>query len=67
MDVSNYEIKTLILNLLHTARFWNNLHQVFAQNGKIGKANNFGSNISTGPQQDSQNRLRSPMLEGGEP
>jgi len=27
----------------------------------------FGSNKTKGPKQDSQNRLRSPMHEGGEP
>ena len=29
-----------ILNLVHTTRFWYNLHQVDAQNQKIGKPNN---------------------------
>jgi len=44
-------------------RFW------YAQSRKIGKPNNlnFGSNKTKGPKQDSQNRLRSPMPEGGEP
>ena len=36
----------------------------------IGKSNNikvFGSNKTKGPKQVSQNQLRSPILEGGEP
>ena len=50
-------------------RFWNNLDQV-RSNRKIGKTNNlkvFGSNKTKGHKQDSQNRLWSPMPEGGEP
>ena len=47
-------------------RFFNNLHQV-AQNQKIGKPNHlqFWSNKTKGLKQGSQNRLRSPMPEGG--
>ena len=47
-------------------RFWNNLHQC----RNIEKPNNlkvFACNKTTGPKQDSQNRLRSSMSEGGEP
>ena len=45
------------------------LHHV-PQNRKIGKPNNlkvFGSNKNKGPKQDSQNRPRSPIPDGGEP
>ena len=41
----------------------------YVQNRKIGKKKkrrNFGSNKTKGPNQDSQNRLRSAMPEGGE-
>jgi len=28
IDINKYRIKTLISNLLHTTRFWNNIYQV---------------------------------------
>ena len=41
----------------------------YAQNRKIGKPNNlnFRSYKTKGPKQDSQNQVRSPMPEDGEP
>ena len=51
-----------------TTRFWNNLHQVRSKS-KDRKPNNlnFESNKTKGPKQNNQIRLRSHMLEGGEP
>jgi hypothetical protein len=51
-------------------RFWNNLQQVRSIYRYIGTPNNLkvcGSNNTKGPKRDSQNRLRSPMPDGGEP
>jgi len=50
-------------------RFWNNLHQLCSKS-KGWNANNLksvGSTYTEGPNQDHQNRLMSPMPEGGEP
>ena len=49
-------------------RFQNNLHQVHSKS-KDWKPNNysFGSNKTKEPKQDSQNRQRSAIPEGGEP
>jgi len=38
-NIYKYLINTLISNLKHTTRFWNNLHQVRIQRRKIGKSN----------------------------
>ena len=48
-----------------TTRSWNNLSQVRLK-PEIRKSNKlkvFGSNVTQGPQPDSQSRLRSPMTE----
>jgi hypothetical protein len=47
----------------------NNLHHVRSKQPKYREPNNlkvFGSKKTKGPKQDSQNRLWSPMPEGGE-
>ena len=46
-------------------RFWNNLHQVHSKSKDWKAKLNFGSNKTKMPKQDTQNRLRSPMPEGG--
>jgi hypothetical protein len=49
--------------------FWNDLHRVRSQSKdwKAKKKFIFGTNKNKGPKPDSQNQLRSPMSEGGEP
>ena len=61
-------IKAYISNLTRVTRFWNTLHQVRAKS-EDWKANNakvFDSKKTKGPTQDSQNRLCSPVPDGGE-
>jgi hypothetical protein len=45
-------------------RFWNNFHQVRSKSKDWIKV--YETNTTKGPNQDSQNQLRSPMPEGGE-
>ena len=59
-------VKKQISNLVHTTRFWNNLHQVRSKS-RLEIQISFESNKTKGPKQDSKNRLRSAMPEGGEP
>ena len=56
-------IKMQISNVVRTARFWNNLHQVRSKskNWKVKQNKMLGSNKTKGPKQDSENRLLSPM------
>ena len=56
-------------NNLHQVRFWNNLYQVTHKIERLERQiiSSFGSNNTKGPKQDSQNQLRSPIPEGGEP
>ena len=64
MDIVIALIETQISNLVGMTHFWN-MHIL-----KIGKPNNlkvFGCKKTEEPKQDSQNWLRSPMSEGGEP
>jgi hypothetical protein len=52
-----------------TTRFWNNLHEVRSKSKdwKVKKFKVFGTIKAKGPKQDSQNKLWSPLPEGGEP
>ena len=55
---------------MRTTLFWYKLHQVYSQIIEIVKPNDlkvFWGNKTKGPEHDSQNRLRSPMADGGEP
>lgn len=57
------QIKTLVSNLVHGTRFWNNLHRV---RPKPKYLNVFGSKKAKRSKQDSDNLLISPMHERGE-
>ena len=50
-------------------RFWNNLHQVTLkiERPESQTIKSFGSNKTKVPKQGNQNRLWSPMSDGGEP
>ena len=61
-------INTQISNLVCLTSFWNNLHQVHSKS-KDGTAKYFNvlGGIKQCAKEDSQNCLRSPIPEGGEP
>ena len=51
---------------MHTTHFWNNLHALSLKIAKANKLKNiWEQSKKTKSKQDIQNRLRSPMFEGG--
>ena len=70
IQLSRVEYKIAqISNQVRTTRFQNNLHQVRSEwkGRKTKQLKTFWSTQIKGSKQDSQNRLLSPMPEGGEP
>jgi len=54
---------------VRTTRFWNDLHQLCSKlkGWNPNNLKSFGSTNAKRPKQDHQNRLMSPIPEGGEP